>query len=60
MPAQLRTTQLVLAVAEGLLLQWLTKHTWRGWTGLVRALCSWVGLAGTVQQVRAGREEGGG
>lgn len=54
MPFQLRMSQLVLAVLEGLLLQFLMKQTWRGWTSLVRMLAGSIGLTGTLQQVRGG------
>lgn len=54
MPARLRTSQLLLAITEGLLLQWLMQQTWRGWTSAVRGLCSLAGVSGTLQQVQAG------
>jgi hypothetical protein len=53
MPASLRASQLLLAIAEGLLLQWLMQQTWRGWTSVVRGLCGLVGVTGTLQQVCA-------
>lgn len=55
MPAALRMSQLLLAITEGLLLQWLMQQTWRGWTSAVRGLCSLAGVSGTLQQVRAGQ-----
>lgn len=51
MPASLRASQLLLAIAEGLLLQWLMQQTWRGWTSVVRGLCGLAGVTGTLQQV---------
>lgn len=52
MPAQLRTSQLVLAILEAVLGLWLVQQTWRAWAWLALQLGSRLGLVGALQQVR--------
>lgn len=52
MPAQLRTSQLLLAILEAVLGLWLVQQTWRGWAWLALQLGARLGLVGALQQVR--------